>query len=164
MKKILIALVISGLTIVNQPSSFAAAKAGGKCSKVGATKEVKGVKLTCAKSGSKLKWSKEKSIATTIKDTVNQINAKRQASTYLSFAPFSRTGLIAQLEFEGFSNSDATYGADSIKANWKEQAVKAAKNYLDLTAFSRSGLIEQLEYEGYTTEEATYGVDKTGLE
>ena len=91
------------------------------------------------------------------------MNARRTAANYLSISPFSRSGLIEQLEFEGFNAADATYGVDAQKANWKEQAAKAAKNYLKLTSFSRSGLIEQLEFEGFTLEEATFGVDSTGL-
>jgi hypothetical protein len=110
-----------------------------------------------------LTWNKGTKVATSIKESINQLNAKRKASSYLSIAPFSRVSLIKQLEFEGFSNSDATYGVDAQKADWNAQAVKAAKNYLSLTSFSRSGLIEQLEFEGYTTEEATFGVNATGL-
>lgn len=163
MRKILITLLISALTVINVPSSFAVAKAGSKCTKVGATETVKSLKFTCVKSGSKLTWNKGTKVATSIKESINQLNAKRKASSYLSIAPFSRVSLIKQLEFEGFSNSDATYGVDAQKADWNAQAVKAAKNYLSLTSFSRSGLIEQLEFEGYTTEEATFGVNATGL-
>ena len=76
---------------------------------------------------------------------------------------FSRKGLIEQLAFEGFSNADATFGADSISANWNEQAAKKAKSYLDVTSFSRSGLIEQLEFEGFTPAQAEHGVSTTGL-
>lgn len=57
-------------------------------------------------------------------------------------------GLIKQLEFEGFDNSDATYAVENIGIDWREQAVKMAENYLEYTAFSRSGLIEQLKFEG----------------
>lgn len=95
--------------------------------------------------------------------TAGQKNAARAAENYLSFAPFSRSGLIEQLEFEGYSTADATHGVDSQNADWNAQAAKAAQNYLDMTAFSRSGLIEQLEFEGYTREQATYGADQAGL-
>ena len=95
--------------------------------------------------------------------TAGQENAARAAEGYLDFAAFSRSGLIEQLEFEGYSTKDATYGAGSLNANWKEQAAKAAKNYLDMSAFSRSGLIEQLEFEGYTRAQAVYGVNQAGL-
>lgn len=163
MRKILITLLISVLTFINAPSSFAAAKAGANCTKVGATEVVGSLKFTCIKSGSKLTWNKGTKVATSLKETVNQFNAKRKAASYLSISPFSRSGLIEQLEYEGFNNSDATYGVDAQKADWNAQAVKAAKNYLKLTAFSRSDLIAQLEYEGYTNAEATFGVNATGL-
>jgi CheY-like chemotaxis protein len=77
--------------------------------------------------------------------------------------PFSRKGLIEQLEFEGYSTEDATYGVDALDVDWKEQAVKSAENYLDTMPFSRESLIEQLEFEGYSTEDAEYGVTQNGL-
>lgn len=87
-------------------------------------------------------------------------NALQSAKNYLSTMPFSYAGLIEQLEYEGYSNSEAVYAADNCGADWYEQAVLCAKNYLDIMPFSRSGLIEQLEFEGYTYEQAVYGVDK----
>lgn len=95
--------------------------------------------------------------------TVPQENAIDSAESYLDFTAFSRTGLIEQLEFEGYSTEDATFAVDSLDIDYKEQAAKAAKSYLDFTSFSRSGLIEQLMFEGYTEEQATYGVDQAGL-
>ena len=163
MKKILVALVITLFTLTNLPPSFAVAKAGAKCTKAGATEISNGMKYTCVKSGSKLTWNKGTKVATSIKETVNQLNAKRKASSYLSISAFSRQSLIKQLEFEGYSTSDATYGVDDQKADWNAQAARAAKSYLSLTSFSRSGLIEQLIFEGYTEEQATFGVNSTGL-
>lgn len=87
-------------------------------------------------------------------------NALKSAKNYLSVMPFSYSGLVEQLEYEGYSNSEATYAADNCGADWYEQAVKSAKQYLDVMAFSRSGLIDQLEYEGYTHDQSIYGVDK----
>lgn len=87
-------------------------------------------------------------------------NALKSAKNYLSVMPFSYSGLVEQLEYEGYSNSEATYAADNCGADWYEQAVKSAKQYLEVMAFSRSGLIDQLEYEGYTHDQAVYGVDK----
>ena len=87
-------------------------------------------------------------------------NALKSAKNYLSVMAFSYSGLVEQLEYEGYSSSEATYAADNCGADWYEQAVKSAKQYLDVMAFSRSGLIEQLEYEGYTHDQAVYGVDK----
>jgi uncharacterized protein YdeI (BOF family) len=96
-------------------------------------------------------------------ETAGQKNAVRAAENYLDTAPFSKKGLIKQLEFEEYSTEDATYAVNAITVDWKEQAAKSAENYLDISAFSRSGLIKQLEFEGYTTEEATFGVDQAGL-
>ena len=96
--------------------------------------------------------------------TVSQANAQRKAESYLDMAGFSRTGLIEQLEFEGFSNADATFGVDALNADWKKQAARKADSYLDTAAFSRTGLIKQLEFEGFTTEQATYGVDSSRVD
>ncbi|WP_333482000.1 Ltp family lipoprotein [Citricoccus sp. NR2] len=95
--------------------------------------------------------------------TVSQQNALRSAESYLDFMPFSRSGLIDQLEFENFSTADATWAVDQVTVDWNEQAAKAAENYLDVTGFSRQGLIDQLVFEGYTQEQAVYGVNQTGL-
>ena len=95
--------------------------------------------------------------------TPAQDNARRKAADYLDYSAFSRTGLIKQLEYEGFSTGDATYGVDALNADWNEQAAKKAKDYLDYSAFSRSGLVEQLKYEGFTPEQAEYGVSTTGI-
>lgn len=94
--------------------------------------------------------------------TTGEKNALKAAKGYLNVTAFSYTGLIDQLKYDGYSDSEAKYGADNCGANWKEQAAKAAKQYLDITSFSRSGLIEQLVYDGYTQTEAEYGVTQAG--
>jgi hypothetical protein len=80
--------------------------------------------------------------------TSGEKNALQKAHDYLDYAAFSYEGLIDQLEFEGYSTSEATYAADNCGADWNEQAVKAAKQYLSFTAFSESGLVDQLIFEG----------------
>jgi colicin import membrane protein len=95
--------------------------------------------------------------------TTGQENARRSAEDYLSFSAFSRSGLIDQLKFEGYSGQDATVAVDSLNVNWNEQAARSAEEYLAMSGFSRSGLIEQLMFEGYTRQQAEYGVDKAGL-
>ena len=94
--------------------------------------------------------------------TTSQSNAVRKAQSYLSFMAFSRSGLIDQLEFEGFSTSDATYAVDHVGADWRDQAVKKAQSYLSFMSFSNDGLIKQLEFEGFTHEEALWGVQHCG--
>jgi hypothetical protein len=96
--------------------------------------------------------------------TMGEKNALRSAKNYLSFTAFSYTGLIRQLEFEGYSYTEAKYGVDNSGADWYEQAALSAKNYLSFTAFSRDGLIRQLEFEGFTPEQAEYGVKAVGYE
>lgn len=95
--------------------------------------------------------------------TASQKQAVKKAESYLSHQSFSRSGLIHQLEYEGFSNADATFGVDADSVDWNDQAAKKAASYLSHSSFSRASLIHQLEYEGFTTAQATYGVNTTGL-
>ena len=94
--------------------------------------------------------------------TLGQKNALATAKSYLNSGAFSHSGLIGQLEYEGYSIEDATYAADNCGADWNEQAGKSAKEYMDYDSFSRSGLIDQLIYEGFTQEQAEYGVTQVG--
>ena len=100
--------------------------------------------------------------ATTPSLTLGQKNALATAKSYLNSGAFSYSGLIDQLEYEGYSIEDATYAADNCGADWNEQAGKSAKEYMDYDSFSRSGLIDQLIYEGFTQEQAEYGVTQVG--
>jgi len=94
--------------------------------------------------------------------TLGEKNAVEKAKSYLRVMAFSRSGLIDQLEFEGFTHTEAVYGADHVGADWNEQAAKKAESYLRIMAFSRSGLIDQLEFEGFTRSQAEYGVKAVG--
>lgn len=94
--------------------------------------------------------------------TFGEQNALKSAQSYLSFSAFSHSRLIQQLEYEGYSNAEATYGADRCGANWCEQAAKCAANHLKVSAFSESGLREQLKFEGFTDTQAYYGAAKNG--
>ena len=102
-------------------------------------------------------------------ETASQANARRSAQQYLSFAPFSRDGLIEQLSSsagEGFPLADATYGVDAQQADWNAQAALSAKQYLRMSAFSRAGLIDQLSSsagEKFTYDQAVFGVTAAGL-
>lgn len=87
-------------------------------------------------------------------------NALQSAKDYLDAIPFSRKGLIEQLEYEGYSRSEAEYAVEHCGADWNKQACDMAKDYLEVMSFSRSSLIEQLEFEGFTHSQAVYGVDQ----
>ncbi len=99
--------------------------------------------------------------------TVAQQNAYDKAGDYLAYMAFSRSGLIEQLEFEGYATGDAEFAVKRLenekKVDWNEQAAAKAKEYLDSMPFSRSGLIEQLVFEGFTQAQAEHGVGTTGL-
>lgn len=99
---------------------------------------------------------------TQVSETMGQRNSLTKAKQYLDYSSFSHSGMIQQLEYEGFSTEEATYGADNCGADWNEQAAKKAESYLEFSSFSRSGLIEQLEYEGFTADQAEYGVKAVG--
>ena len=89
-------------------------------------------------------------------------NALKTAKSYLRYSAFSYTGLVGQLEYEGYTTQEATYAVDNCGADWNEQAAKCAESYLKYSSFSRTGLIEQLEYEGFTYAQALYGVKAVG--
>ena len=91
--------------------------------------------------------------------TFGERNALSSAKNYLRYMGFSKEGLKDQLEFEGYSTSEATYAVNNCGANWYEQAVKVAKNYLSVMSFSKQSLKEQLLFEGFTEAEANYGVE-----
>jgi Host cell surface-exposed lipoprotein len=92
--------------------------------------------------------------------TSERSQATSMAKSYLRSQGFSKSGLVEQLEYEGFSHSAAVWGAGHAGANWLTQAVLVAKSYLRSQPFSRSGLVEQLEYEGFTHYQAAYGVSR----
>ena len=94
--------------------------------------------------------------------TFGQQNALNKALEYLSFMPFSYSGLLNQLEFEGFTKEEATYGVDHCGADWSHQAALKAEDYLNFMSFSRQGLIDQLMFDGFTAEQAEYGVTAVG--
>ena len=94
--------------------------------------------------------------------TTGDREAVADAKQYLSFEAFSLQGLISQVEFDGFSAAQATYGAEHSGANWNTEAYKDAKQYLSTEAFSLGGLISQLEYDKFTAAQATYGAEHSG--
>jgi hypothetical protein len=94
---------------------------------------------------------------------ISRANAVRSAKEYLHLQAFSQNGMVKQLKCEGFSTSDATYGASHSGADWMKQAVRSAKEYLRLQAFSRRGMVDQLKFEGFTPAQALHGARGAGL-
>jgi hypothetical protein len=94
--------------------------------------------------------------------TLAQQNAISKAQSYLDFSGFSRAGLIDQLEYEGYSVDDSTFGADNAGADWSAEAAEKAASYLEFSSFSREGLYDQLAYEGFTDAEIQFGLAAVG--
>jgi hypothetical protein len=94
--------------------------------------------------------------------TLAQQNAIRQAQSYLDYSGFSRVGLIDQLEYEGYSTEEATFGADNAGADWNAEAAEKAASYLEYSSFSRQGLYDQLAFEGFTDAEIQFGLAAVG--
>jgi hypothetical protein len=94
--------------------------------------------------------------------TLPQQNAVGKAQSYLKYQAFSRSGLIQQLEYEGYSTEDATFATDFIATDWNTQAAAKAKSYLEYQSFSRDGLYDQLIYEGFSDAEANAGLAAVG--
>ncbi len=95
--------------------------------------------------------------------TLGEKNALRSAKQYLAIMPFSYNGLVKQLKFEGYTDSEATYAADNCGADWYEQAAKSAKQYMAIMPMSKTELYNQLLFEGYTSAQANYGVKAVGF-
>lgn len=94
--------------------------------------------------------------------TLAQKNALGKAEQYIANMPFSRTGLIGQMEYEGFTTEESTWAVDTLGADWNAQAGLKAKQYLDNMSFSREALYEQLVYEGFSDAEANAGLAAVG--
>ena len=119
--------------------------------------------LSLSQSSRGLSGSSTRSSGSSYTPTRGEQNALNRANDYLEFMSFSRSGLIDQLEFEGYTTSEAEYAVDNCGADWDEQAVLKAEEYLDFMSFSRSGLIDQLEFEGFTYSQASAAATAVGL-
>jgi len=117
---------------------------------------------TSAKEGKEDLNTTEASPEETDSATLSEKNAALKARDYLDYSAFSYSGLVEQLEFEGFTHEEAVYGVDRCGADWNEQAALKARDYLDYSAFSRTELIAQLEFEGFTRQQAEYGAQAVG--
>lgn len=86
------------------------------------------------------------------------------AKDYLRYMPFSKAGLIDQLQYEGFSRHVSIYAVNHVRVSWRHQAVRSAREYLQSMHFSCSGLIQQLDSpygEDFTHRQAVYGAHHT---
>lgn len=90
--------------------------------------------------------------------------AANSAQEYLDLYAFSRTGLIDQLQYDGFSENVAATAVDSLNVDWNEQAVAMAREYMEVATYSnKQDMIDQLIYEDFTQEQAEYAAEQVGL-
>ena len=86
-----------------------------------------------------------------------------KAKSYNSLFHMSKKRMYSQLtsDFDKFSNDEAQYAIDHLKADYKYNALFNAKNYRKLFNMSKSGLFNQLTsyIDGFTEEEAQYAID-----
>ena len=94
--------------------------------------------------------------------TTGMQNAYRAANDYLKTMAFSRSGLIKQLKYEGYTSDEAEYAVSELErtgVDWSVMATRAAEQYLKTMSFSKSRLKEQLIHDGFTSSQAQHAVD-----
>ena len=91
--------------------------------------------------------------------------AVNKAQDYLETLPFSRDGLVRQMEdFDHFPSEQAEYGADNSGADWNQQAAGKAQDHLGIMAYSHDALVTQLmDLDLFASEQTEYGVSNAGL-
>ena len=92
--------------------------------------------------------------------SVYETNAVKTAKRYLEILNFSKEGLISQLKFEKFTDSEIEYAVNNCGANWNQEAYGKAKDYLKVFDFSRERLYSQLEFEGFTKSQIEYALSR----
>ncbi|HJE01871.1 Ltp family lipoprotein [Staphylococcus auricularis] len=90
--------------------------------------------------------------------------ALKSAKNYSKTMHMSKEGIYRQLtsEFDKFSEEDAQYAVDHLKADYKENALKTAKNYRNTLNMSTDTIYNQLISDAgnkFTEEEAQYAID-----
>jgi len=95
--------------------------------------------------------------------TIKQQQAKQAAEAAIASLPFSQSGLVEFLVYQGHSEEDATYAVEQLKEDWDAQADKAAAEYVATQRYTHNRLQEQLEYAGFRPSEAAHGVRSVGL-
>lgn len=97
------------------------------------------------------------------KPTAEQKSALKKAELYSKTMNMSKQGIYNQLtsSIEGFSDADAQYAIDNIKADWNKNALEKAKSYQKTMNMSKNAIYNQLtsSVEGFTNEQAQYAID-----
>ena len=87
--------------------------------------------------------------------------AFEHAEGYLASGNFSKVGLIAQLRADEYTVSESTSAANSVVANWVQEAVdQVSGGGGHMERLTRSRMITLLRAEGFTSSEATSAADE----
>ncbi|MCO4579656.1 Host cell surface-exposed lipoprotein [Streptococcus infantarius subsp. infantarius] len=102
------------------------------------------------------------------KTTTTQKEALKKAKDYCQYDYLSKKKLYHQLtDWDGYSEEDAQYAVDHLKANYKKAALKQAKSYYKNMHMSKQGIYDQLSSEmgeKFTPEEAQYAIDNSNFD
>nr|WP_256277931.1 Ltp family lipoprotein [Staphylococcus sp. HMSC071G07] len=97
--------------------------------------------------------------------TKEQTAALNSAKTYADTMHMSKNGIYQQLTSDAgdkFSEEDAQYAVDNLKADYKKNALESAKSYQEDQNMSKDSIYNQLISDAgdkFTEEEAQYAVD-----
>ena len=105
--RVLATASVALLLLTGISTSNAATIAGTKCTKVGSTKTIGGVKYFCVKSGKKLVWNKGTKVKVSASPTA-KASTSPSASATTSATPTPSTGLIKLTLEEVKKHSDST--------------------------------------------------------
>lgn len=94
--------------------------------------------------------------------TVGEQNCLAEALSYIDLLGFSKAGLIKQLEFNQYTESEIKFAIENCGADWNAEAVECAQGYTDTISLSRQALYDQLEYEGFEETEINYALEQLG--
>lgn len=87
-----------------------------------------------------------------------RLEAAQRAGDLIELTAFTRSGLIAQLEAEGFSRRDAEAGVDSLNIDWiRAAAVYAYDHPFEFLLASDEQAVAKLQVAGFSRLEATQG-------
>lgn len=94
--------------------------------------------------------------------TIGEKNCLSDALNYLNLMGYSKSGLIKQLEFDEYSETEIEYALARCGADWNEEALQLAYGYTSAMSMSKTALQEQLIYEGFEESEINYALEQLG--
>ena len=122
------------------------------------TKEIKTIETT--------EEETEEETETTTEEVLNSIvqEAMKTAKTYLGYIDYSYSGLVNQLELEGYSNTDAVKAVEMLGIDWNEQALKCANAYIVKSKMTKKEVKKQMKADGFTDSQIEYAIENADFD